>query len=66
MVLRCITDFKQVLLCCRKKLDNTETAFATKLSLRLVEEYQRLIDNYAKKHPEWECDGEPFFDKCQS
>ncbi|MFT4641913.1 MAG: hypothetical protein ACI8T1_005257 [Verrucomicrobiales bacterium] len=36
--------------CRRKKLDNTETAFATKLSLRLVEEYQRLIDNYAKKY----------------
>ena len=62
-VLRYITNFKQVLLCRRKKLDNTETAFATKLSLRLVEEYQRLIDNYAKKHPEWECNGEPWLDK---
>ena len=40
-----------------------EAAFAMKLCLRLVEEYQRLIDNYAKKRPEWECDGEPWFDK---
>ena len=62
-VLRYITNFKQVLLCRRKKLDNRETAFAAKLSLRLVEEYQRLIDSYAKKHPEWECDGEPWLDK---
>jgi DNA-binding CsgD family transcriptional regulator len=62
-VLRYITNFKQVLLCRRKELDNTEIAFATKISLRLVEEYQRLIDDYSKKHPEWECNGEPWVDK---
>ena len=62
-VLRYITNFKQVLLCRRKMLDNTEIAFATKLSLRLIEEYQRLIENYASKHPEWECNGEPWLDK---
>lgn len=61
-VLRYITNFKQVLLCRRKQFDNTEIAFAAKMSLRLVEEYQRLIENYSAKHPEWECNGEPWLD----
>ena len=71
VALRYITNFKQVLLCRRKKLDNTETAFATNLSLRLVEAYQRLIESDSKKPPEWE--GELWLDrmiegldKCQS
>jgi hypothetical protein len=59
-VLRYSTNFKQVLLCRRKNLANADIAFATKLSLRLVEEYQRLIDDYGKKHPQWECNGQPW------
>lgn len=46
----------------KKGLSNTEIAFATKLSLRLIEEYQNLIDQYAKQHPSWECNGEPWLD----
>lgn len=61
-VLRYSTNFKQVLLCRRKNLANTDIAFATKLSLRLVEEYQNLIDEYGKKHPSWECNGQPWLD----
>jgi hypothetical protein len=59
-VLRYSTNFKQVLLCRRKGLSSADIAFATKLSLRLVEEYQRLIDDYGKKHPHWECNGQPW------
>ena len=61
-VLRYTTHFKQVLLCRRKGLQNTEIAFATKLSLRLVEEYQKLIEEYGKKHPQWDCNGQPWLD----
>lgn len=61
-VLRYSTNFKQVLMCRRKGLSNTEIAFATKLSLRLIEEYQNLIDQYAKQHPTWECNGQPWLD----
>lgn len=59
-VLRYSTNFKQVLLCRRKHLASADIAFATKLSLRLVEEYQSLMDEYGKKHPSWECQGEPW------
>jgi hypothetical protein len=55
-------NFKQVLLCRRKHLANADIAFATKLSLRLVEEYQDLIEDYGKKHPQWECNGQPWLD----
>lgn len=61
-VLRYSTNFKQVLLCRRKNLANADIAFATKLSLRLVEEYQQLIDQYARQHPHWECNGQPWLD----
>ena len=47
---RYITAFKQVLLCRRKGLSNGEIAFAVKKSLRLVEEYQKLIDQMAKRN----------------
>jgi predicted transcriptional regulator len=59
-VLRYTTNFKQVLLCRRKGLKNEDIAFATQLSLRLVEEYQKLIESYGQKHPQWECNGEPW------
>lgn len=62
-VLRYSTNFKQVLLCRRKNLASADIAFATKLSLRLVEEYQRLIEEYGKKHPQWECNGQPWLDE---
>jgi hypothetical protein len=61
-VLRYSTNFKQVLMCRKKGLSNTEIAFATKLSLRLIEEYQNLIEEYAKAHPSCECNGEPWLD----
>lgn len=61
-VLRYSTNFKQVLLCRRKNLPSPDIAFATNLSLRLVEEYQNLITEYGKKHPQWECNGQPWLD----
>ena len=44
---RYITNFKQVFTCKTSKLSVQETAFATKLSTPLVEEYHRLFDEYA-------------------
>ena len=44
---RYITNFKQVLTCKTNGLDVQQTAFATKLSRPLVEEYHRLFDEYA-------------------
>lgn len=44
---RYITNFKQVLTCKTNGLDVQQTAFATKLSKPLVEEYHRLFDEYA-------------------
>ena len=61
-VLRYTTNFKQVLLCRRKGLPNGDIAFATKLSLRLIEEYQALIQAWGKQHPQWECSGQPWLD----
>jgi predicted transcriptional regulator len=61
-VLRYSTNFKQVLLCRRKGLANADIAFATKLSLHLIEEYQDLIEEYSKKHPTWECNGQPWLE----
>lgn len=61
-VLRYITNFKQVLLCRRKGLEKSEISFATKISLRLIEEYYELIDDYKKKHPHLETEGEMWID----
>lgn len=44
---RYITNFRQVFTCKTKGLTIPETARATKLSQRLVEEYHRLFDEYA-------------------
>jgi hypothetical protein len=44
---RYITNFRQVFTCKTKGLNPPETARATKLSLRLVEEYHRLFNEYA-------------------
>jgi DNA-binding CsgD family transcriptional regulator len=44
---RYITNFRQVFTCKTKGLNLQETASATKLSRRLVEEYHRLFDEYA-------------------
>jgi hypothetical protein len=44
---RYITNFRQVFTCKTKGLTVLETAHATKLSRRLVEEYHRLFDEYA-------------------
>lgn len=43
---RYITNFRQVFTCKTTGLNPQETSRATKLSLRLVEEYHRLIDEY--------------------
>lgn len=61
-VLRYITNFKQVLLCRRKKFDTLEIAFAVGMSIGLVEEYNDLIDDYKKEHPNLEMEGEPWLD----
>jgi len=44
---RYITNFKQVLTCKTNGLNAQQTAFATKLSRPLVEEYHQLFDEYA-------------------
>ena len=44
---RYIRNFRQVLLCRQKGLDEKETAFAVKISERLVREYHTLIDEFA-------------------
>lgn len=60
-VLRYSTNFRQVLLCQQRGLSEADTAFATKLSLRLVQEYWRLIADYQKEHPAWkEQSGQPW------
>ena len=47
---RYILAFKQVLLCLRKGLSIQETAYATKMSKRLVEEYNQLMQDYAEEN----------------
>jgi predicted transcriptional regulator len=47
---RYIRNFKQVLLCRQKGLDEKETAFAVKVSERLVREYHKLIDKFAEEN----------------
>lgn len=44
---RYITNFRQIFTCKTKGLTVQETAHATRLSKRLVEEYHRLFDDYA-------------------
>ena len=45
---------KQVVLCRKKGLDNGEIVFAVNMSVRLVEEYQRLIAELAQRNPSFE------------
>jgi len=47
---RYIRNFRQVLLCRQKGLDEKETAFAVKISERLVREYHKLIDKFAQEN----------------
>lgn len=49
-VLRYTTNFKQVLMCQSKGLDLAQTSFATKLSVRLIEEHLALIEDYKKRY----------------
>lgn len=51
---RYIVAFKQVVLCRKKGLQNGEIAFAVNMSIRLVEEYQRLIEEFAQRNPSFE------------
>jgi hypothetical protein len=47
---RYIQNFKQVLLCRQKGLSKKETAFAIKISERLVREYDLLIDKFREEN----------------
>lgn len=47
---RYIRNFRQVLLCRQKGLDEKETAFAVKICERLVLEYHALIDEFAAEN----------------
>jgi hypothetical protein len=47
---RYIQNFKQVLLCQQKGLNERETSFAIKISERLVREYHALIDEFRKEN----------------
>ncbi len=47
---RYIQNFKQVLLCQQKGLDEQEAAFAIKISKRLVREYLALLDEFRKEN----------------
>jgi hypothetical protein len=49
-VLRYATNFKQVIMCQSKGLDVTQTAFATKLSKRLIEEHRALADECRQQY----------------
>lgn len=51
---RYIVAFKQVVLCRKKGLTDTETAFAVKMSAHLVREYDELIVELSKKNPAFE------------
>ncbi len=44
---RYITNFRQVFICTQNKLSTTDIALATKLSQRLITEYQKLFQEYA-------------------
>ena len=47
---RYIRNFRQVLLCRQKGLDEKETAFVVKISKRLVLEYYALIEQFAEEN----------------
>jgi hypothetical protein len=47
---RYISTFKKIFICRKKKLSNEEIAYTIKISKRLVEEYQKIIDEYALKY----------------
>jgi hypothetical protein len=49
-VLRYTINFKQVIMCQSKGLDVTQTAFATKLSVRLIEEHRALAEEYRQQY----------------
>jgi hypothetical protein len=49
-VLRYATAFKQVLMCQSKGLDVAQTSFATKLSVRLIEEHRTLAEEYRQRY----------------
>jgi hypothetical protein len=51
---RYIVAFKQVVLCRKKGLHKGETAFAVNMSVRLVEEYERLIEEFSQRNPAFE------------
>lgn len=44
---RYISAFRQVLLCRQKGMTTPEIAFATKMTVRLVKEYEAILDHYA-------------------
>ena len=46
---RYISAFRQVLLCRKKGMKTDEIAFAVKRTARLVQEYEKIIDEYAEK-----------------
>ena len=46
-VQRYISAFRQVLLCRQKGMNTHEIAYATRKSVRLVKQYERIIDEYA-------------------
>ena len=48
---RYIVAFKQVALCRKKGLHTGETAFAVNMSIRLVEGYERLIEEFSQRNP---------------
>lgn len=46
---RYISAFRQTLLCRRKGMNTDEIAFATHKTVRLIKEYEKIIDEYAEK-----------------
>jgi len=46
---RYIGAFRQILLCRQKDMNTEEIAYATKKTVRLVKEYEKIIDEYADK-----------------
>lgn len=46
---RYISGFRQVLLCRRKAMTTAEIAYATRKSVKLVKEYEAIIDEYKEK-----------------
>ncbi|MBT4503792.1 MAG: DUF1670 domain-containing protein [Gemmatimonadetes bacterium] len=46
---RYISAFRKVLLCRRRGMTNDEIAYATKMTVRLVRQYEEIIDHYADR-----------------